>query len=32
MLNQASTDGLELAKLLNISELQMNYIFNFGAG
>ena len=32
MLNQASTDRLELAKLLNISELQMNYITNVGAG
>ena len=25
MLNQASTDRLELAKLLNISDLQMSY-------
>ena len=32
MLNQASTDRLELAKLLNISDLQMNYITNVGAG
>lgn len=32
MLNQASTDRLELAKLLNISELQMSYITNVGAG
>ena len=32
MLNQASTDRLELAKLLNISELQMNYITNVSAG
>ena len=32
MLNQASTDRLELAKLLSISELQMNYITNVGAG
>jgi len=32
MLNQASTDRLELAKLLNISELQMDYITNVGAG
>lgn len=32
MLNQASTDRLELAKLLNISELQMGYITNVGAG
>ena len=32
MLNQSSTDRLELAKLLNISELQMNYITNVGAG
>ena len=28
MLNQASTDRLELAKLLNISDLQMSYITN----
>ena len=32
MLNQASTDRLELAKLLSISELQMNYITNVDAG
>ena len=32
MLNQASTDRAELAKLLNISELQMSYITNVGAG
>ena len=32
MLNQASTDRLELAKLLSISELQMNYITNVVAG
>ena len=32
MLNQASTDRLKLAKLLNISELQMGYITNVGAG
>ena len=32
MLNQASTDRLELAKLLNISELQMNYITNVDVG
>ena len=32
MLNQASTDRLELAKLLNISDLQMNYITNVGVG
>ncbi len=32
MLNQASTDRVELAKLLNISDLQMNYITNVGAG
>ena len=32
MLNQASTDRIELAKLLNISDLQMNYITNVGAG
>ena len=30
--NQASTDRLELAKLLNISDLQMSYITNVGAG
>lgn len=32
MLNQASTDRIELAKLLNISELQLNYITNVEAG
>lgn len=32
MLNQASTDRLELAKLLNISDLQMSYITNSGVG
>jgi hypothetical protein len=32
MLNQAYTDRLELAKLLNISDLQMSYITNVGAG
>ena len=32
MLNQASTDRLELAKLLNISENEMGYITNVGAG
>ena len=32
MLNQASTDRLELAKLLNISDLQMSYITNVGPG
>ena len=32
LLNQASTDRLELAKLLNISDLQMSYITNVGAG
>ena len=32
MLNQASTDRLELAKLLNISDLQMGYITNVNAG
>ena len=32
MLNQASTDRIELAKLLNISDLQMSYITNSGAG
>ena len=32
MLNQASTDRVELAKLLNISDLQMSYITNVGAG
>ena len=28
MLNQASTDRIELAKLLNISDLQMSYIIS----
>ena len=32
LLNQASTDRIELAKLLNISDLQMSYITNVGAG
>ena len=32
MLNQASTDRITLAKLLNISELQMSYITDVGAG
>ena len=32
MLNQASTDRLELAKLLNISDLQMSYITKVEAG
>ena len=32
MLNQASTYRLELAKLLNISDLQMSYITNVEAG
>lgn len=32
MLNQASTDRVELAKLLNISDLQMSYITNVNAG
>ena len=32
MLNQASTDRIELAKLLNISDLQMSYITNVDAG
>ena len=32
MLNQSATDGEELAKLLNISELQINYITNVKAG
>ena len=32
MLNQASTDGTELAKLLSISDTQMGYITNVGAG
>lgn len=32
MLNQASTDRIELAKILNISDTQMSYITNVGAG
>lgn len=32
MLNQASTDRLELARLLNISDLQLSYITNVEAG
>lgn len=32
MLNQASTDRAELAKLLNISDLQLSYITNVGSG
>ena len=32
MLNQASTDRLELANLLNISDLQLSYITNVDAG
>ncbi len=32
MLNQASIDRTELAKLLNISELQMSFITNVEAG
>lgn len=32
MLNQASTDRAELAKLLNISDTQLSYITNVGAG
>ena len=32
MLNQASTDRVELAKLLNMSDLQMSYITNVNAG
>lgn len=32
MFNQASTDRLELAKLLNISELQLNYITGVDSG
>ena len=32
MLNQASTDRTELAKLLNISDLQLSYITNVDAG
>ena len=31
MLNQASTDRIELAKLLNISDPQMSFITNVGA-
>lgn len=32
MLNQASTDRIELAKLLNISDTQLSYITNVDAG
>ena len=32
MLNQASTDRLELAKLLNISDTQLSYITNVDVG
>lgn len=32
MLNQASTDRIELAKLLNISDVQLSYITNVDAG
>ena len=32
MLNQAATDRIELAKLLNISDLQMSYITNVNVG
>ena len=32
MLNQAATDRIELAKLLNTSDLQMSYITNVEAG
>jgi hypothetical protein len=32
MLNQASTDRIELAKLLNISDLQLSYITNVDVG
>lgn len=32
MLNQASTDRMELARLLNISDLQLSYITNVYAG
>jgi hypothetical protein len=32
MLNQASTDRMELARLLNISDLQLSYITNVEAG
>jgi len=32
MLNQASTDRIRLAELLNISDLQLSHITNVGAG
>ncbi|MNJ78876.1 hypothetical protein D3C77_767410 [compost metagenome] len=32
MLNQASTDRMELSELLNISDLQLSYITNADAG
>ena len=32
MLNQASTDRLELAKLLNISDTQLSYVTHSGEG
>ena len=32
MLNQASTDRLELARLLNISDNQLSYITNVDSG
>ena len=32
MLNQASTDRIELAKLLNISEQELSYITNVSVG
>ena len=32
MLNQASTDRMELAELLNISDLQLSYMTNVDAG
>jgi hypothetical protein len=32
MLNQASTDRMELARLLNISDMQLSYITNVDAG
>ncbi|MEK0314570.1 VirB4-like conjugal transfer ATPase, CD1110 family [Cohnella sp. 56] len=32
MLNQASTDRMELAELLNISDLQLSYVTNVDAG
>ena len=32
LLNQAATDRVELAKLLNISDLQLSYITNVDAG